>query len=192
MAKYRSPAAREKRSHRRRPHAIWGGRALAVGVWAVAFLAGGSLTSATAQPQPQPQPHELRAQRAASPIAVEATELSVHETAHCHLVSHHREVLFEEGYGSGTLSGKLVIHLSLAYTQGSVAFTAYPPGGTITGSGEGSSYAKGNTAYFNGTASITRGTGKYAHASASDVKIRGTLQRKTFVFVVEVNAKLRY
>jgi hypothetical protein len=101
-------------------------------------------------------------------------------------------MLVEEGYGSGTLSGRLVMHLTLAYTQGSVIFTAYPPGGTIVGRGEGSSYAKGNTAYFTGTASISYGTGRYSHASASKVKIRGTLQRKTFAFFVEVNAQLHY
>jgi hypothetical protein len=151
----------------------------------VACLVVGASSSAGALQRP-------RMSGMSSPIASEAKQLSLHETAHLHLVSHHREMLLEEGYGSGTLSGKLVVHLTLAYSQGSMTFTAYPPGGTIVGKGEGSSYAKGNTAYFKGTASISSGTGRYAHASASDVKIRGTLQRKTFAFFVEVNAKLSY
>jgi hypothetical protein len=127
-----------------------------------------------------------------APIAKEARVLTVHETAHLHRVSHHNEVIVEEGHGSGTLNGKLVIHLTLAYTQGTVTFTAYPPGGTVIGRGEGSSYVNGSTAYFTGKASVTGGTGKYAHASAINVPLRGTLQRQTFAFFVEFTAKLHY
>ena len=118
--------------------------------------------------------------------------LIVHEKAHLHLVSHHNGIIVEEGHGSGTLNGKLVIHLTLAYTQGKVTFTAYPPGGTVIGRGEGSSEVNGSTAYFTGTASVTGGTGKYAHASARNVPLRGTLQRQTFAFFVEFTATLRY
>jgi len=189
MTKYRPQPAREEHPLGRCGSAILRGRrVLAVAIWVVAFLTVDSSGSASTQQGPL----KARTHRPTNPIAVDARELSVHETAHCHLVSHHREMLLEEGYGSGTLSGKLVLHLTLAYTQGAVTFTAYPPGGTIVGRGEGSSYAKGNTAYFTGTASISGGTGRYAHASASNVEIRGTLQRKTFAFFVEVNAKLRY
>jgi hypothetical protein len=189
MTKYRSQSAPEKRPLVRcGSPVLQGGRVLAVAMWIVAFLAVSASSSATTQQQSR----KTRTDKSTNPIAIEARELSVHEVAHCHLVSHHREMLLEEGYGSGTLSGKLVMHITLAYTQGSVIFTAYPPGGTITGRGEGSSYARGNTAYFTGTASITSGTGRYAHASARGVKIRGTLQRKTFAFFVEVNARLRY
>lgn len=126
----------------------------------------------------------------AAPAA--ATELTVHETAHLHMVSHSHLSIVEEGNGSGTLSGRLTLHLMLSLTGGSVTFTAYPPGGTISGRGEGTSYAKGNTAYFTGTASITGGTGKYSHASAHNVQLHGSLQRHTFAFFVELSARLRY
>jgi hypothetical protein len=126
----------------------------------------------------------------AAPAA--ATEMTVHETAHLHMLSHSHLSIIEEGYGSGTLSGRLTLHLMLSLTGGSVTFTAYPPGGTVSGRGEGTTYAKGNTAYFTGTASITSGTGKYKHASAHDVQLRGSLQRHTFAFFVELTARLRY
>jgi hypothetical protein len=126
------------------------------------------------------------------PVASEARELTVHESAHLHLTAHRHEVLVEEGYGSGTLSGKVILHVTLSYSNGSVTFTAYPPGGTISGRGEGSSYAKGNTAHFTGTASVTGGTGKYAHATARNVSVKGTLQRKTFAFFLELTGRLRY
>ena len=126
------------------------------------------------------------------PVAVAARELAVSESANLHLISHHHEVITEEGHGSGTLAGKVAIRLTLGFTQATVTFTTYPPGGTVAGRGEGSSYVQGNTAHFTGTASVTGGTGKYAHASGSGIRITGTLQRKTFAFAVHLEGKLRY
>src|ERR1700684_1586008 len=63
--------------------------------------------------------------RSHNPIAVAARELNLHETGQLHLVSHHDEVLLEEGSGSGTLNGHITVRLTLAYTQASVTFTAY-------------------------------------------------------------------
>jgi hypothetical protein len=128
-----------------------------------------------------------------SPTAVSAArELNLHETGRLHLVSHHNEVLVEQGSGSGTLNGHITVRLTLAYTQAAVSFTAYTSGGTIVGTGEGSTYAEGHVAHFKGTATITGGTGKYAHASAHNIKLRGTLVKKTYTFSVEVEGKMRY
>jgi hypothetical protein len=127
-----------------------------------------------------------------SPIAVAAREVNLHETGSLHLVSHHNEVLVEQGSGSGTFSGHITVRLTLAYTQASVRFTAYTSGGTIVGTGEGSTFAEGHVAHFKGTASITGGTGKYAHASARGIKLSGTLVKKTYAFSVDVEGKMRY
>ncbi len=127
------------------------------------------------------------------PIATAATrEVNLREKGQLHLVSHHNEMLQEQGNGTGTLNGHITVQLNLAYTQASVKFTAYTSGGTITGTGEGNTYAAGHLAHFNGTATITGGTGKYAHASAHGVKLRGTLVKRTYSFTVEVEGKMRY
>ncbi len=127
------------------------------------------------------------------PIATAAThEVNLSEKGQLHLVSHHNEVLQEQGGGTGTLNGHITVQLTLAYTQASVKFTAYTSGGTIVGSGEGSTYAAGPVAHFKGTANITGGTGKYAHATAHGIKLKGTLVKKTYSFTVEVEGKMRY
>jgi hypothetical protein len=155
---------------------------IALTVAAVALLAAGSASG-----------HKLGAGgRSHGPVAVAARELNLREAGRLHLVSHHNEVLLEEGSGSGTLNGHITVHLTLAYTQATVSFTAYTSGGTIVGTGEGNTYAEGHLARFKGTASITGGSGKYAHASAHGIKLRGTLVKKTYAFSVEVEGKMRY
>jgi hypothetical protein len=126
-------------------------------------------------------------------VAVAASELNFVETGHLHLVSHHKELIVEEGHGTGTLSGNITVKMTLAYSQASLSFTAYPSsGGTVIGRGEGSIYAEGHSAAFTGNAAITGGTGKYAHASGHHVRLSGTLQRKTFALYVRVEGKMRY
>jgi hypothetical protein len=127
------------------------------------------------------------------PIAVAARELAFAERGHLHLVSHYHENIVEEGHGSGTLSGNITVQMTLAFSHASVTFTAYPSsGGTVVGRGEGTIYAEGHTANFTGNATITGGTGKYAHASGRNIRLRGTLQRKTYALYVQVEGKMRY
>ncbi len=129
----------------------------------------------------------------ASPTAVAAGELAINESGNLHLVSHHHEQIVEQGHGTGTLSGSITVKMTLTTTQASVSFTAYPStGGTVVGHGEGSIYAGGHTASFTGNATITGGTGKYAHASGKNIHLKGTLQRKTFALYVQVEGKIRY
>jgi hypothetical protein len=129
---------------------------------------------------------------AGGPVAVAAHTIAVSDTTHMHMITHQHEVITEEGHATGNLSGNLAIRLTLAYTQASVTFVAHPSGGTIVGRGEGAYYVQGNTAHFVGTASITGGTGKYAHVSGNGIHIAGTLQRTTFAFLVQFAGTIRY
>jgi hypothetical protein len=126
-------------------------------------------------------------------VAVAAREVTLRETGHLHLVSHHKEQIVETGSGTGTLSGTITVNLTLAFSQATVGFTAHPStGGTVVGHGEGKLYAGGHVANFTGTATITGGTGQYAHASGRNIRLEGTLQRKTFALSVKVEGKMRY
>jgi hypothetical protein len=99
----------------------------------------------------------------------------------------------ETGHGTGTLSGSITVKMTLAFSQAAISFTAYPStGGTVVGHGEGKLYAGGHVADFTGSATITGGTGKYAHASGKNIRLEGTLQRKTFALYVNVEGKMRY
>jgi hypothetical protein len=111
--------------------------------------------------------------------ATAARQISVNETSHLRLVTHHgTQVLNEQGSSSGTPGGSLNVHISISYTQATISFTAYPSGGTLSGRGEASFYARGAIAHFQGTVSVTHGTGKYSHASARSLHIEGTLERE--------------
>lgn len=127
------------------------------------------------------------------PIAVAARELMLHETGKLHLVSHHREQIVEAGHGTGTLSGSITVKMTLVFSHANVTFTAYPSnGGTVVGYGEGTIYAGGKTARFTGRATISGGSGRYAHASGRNIHLEGTLQRHTFALYVKVEGKMRY
>jgi hypothetical protein len=144
-----------------------------------------SVSSATANP--------LDLSTHGRPIAVAAQEVTLHETGTLHLVSHHHEQIVESGHGTGTLSGSITVKMTLAFSQATVSFTAYPSnGGTVVGNGEGKLYAGGQVAKFTGAATITGGTGRYSHASGRDIHLEGTLQRKTFTLYVKVEGKMRY
>ena len=115
------------------------------------------------------------------------------ETGNLHLVSHHHEQIVETGRGTGTLSGSITVKLTLAFSHASATFTAYPSnGGTVVGDGEGTIYAGGNNAHFTGSATITGGSGRYAHASGRNIRLEGTLQRHTFALYMKVEGKIRY
>jgi hypothetical protein len=132
-------------------------------------------------------------QRQSTPIAVAARELTLHETGNLHLVSHYHEQIVETGHGTGTLSGSITVKMTLAFSHASVTFIAYPSsGGTVAGYGEGTIYAGGKTAHFTGNATISGGSGRYAHASGRNIHLEGTLQRHTFALYVKVEGKMRY
>jgi hypothetical protein len=100
--------------------------------------------------------------------AFTARTITLHETSRLHLVSHQgTQILNEQGTSSGTLTGPLGVKLRIYYTTATLSFTASPRGGTFSGSGEGSYYVEGHIGHFNGTITITNGTGSYAHAGGS-------------------------
>lgn len=128
-----------------------------------------------------------------APVAVAARELTLYESGNLHLVSHNHEQIVETGHGTGTLSGSITVRMTLAFSHASISFTAYPShGGTVVGHGEGTIYAGGKNAHFTGSATITGGSGKYAHASGQNIHLEGTLQRHTFALYVKVKGKMRY
>lgn len=128
-----------------------------------------------------------------APIAIAARELTLYETGSLHLISHKHEQIVETGHGTGTLSGSITVKMTLAFSHATVTFTAYPSsGGTVVGYGEGTIYAGGKNAHFAGSATVSGGSGRYAHASGRNILLEGTLQRHTFALFVKVDGKMRY
>jgi hypothetical protein len=125
--------------------------------------------------------------------ALASSVITVDETAHLHLVSHRgTELLHEVGEGTGTFRCPLTVDLSTAYTRATISFTiACSSTDTLSGRGETSYYASGAIAHFSGDVSVTRGTGRYAHDSASALKVNGTFQRSSYALALSVSGQMR-
>lgn len=127
------------------------------------------------------------------PSATAAKRVTVKETIRAHLLSHHGgSSLSEAGTGSGTFNCPLSIRIDISYTSASINFTCRMSGGSFTGHGTTSYYASGHTAHFEGTLSVSSGTGRYAHASSNSLRIVGSLVRGSYALSATVGGGLKY
>jgi hypothetical protein len=108
-----------------------------------------------------------------------------------HLTSHHGFTLNEQGSASGTISGPIYIHLTVASTNRVTAeVNLYPHGGSLTGYANASYRPSGAVATFNGTMAVVRGTGTYRHAHGSGLSFTGTIQRSNDAVTVHVSGRM--
>jgi hypothetical protein len=131
---------------------------------------------------------------ASSPAAAKlARTVSLRESGRLRLTSKKGFTLNERGTASGTISGTIYIHLHLTSdTRVTAEVNIYPRGGSLTGSGSASYHVVGGYAAFAGTLSITRGSGKYAHARASGLRFTGTIQRRDDSVAVQLSGHMSY
>jgi hypothetical protein len=122
-----------------------------------------------------------------------ARTLYLNDSGHLRLTSHHGFTLNELGTASGTIRGPLYIHLHIVSVNHVTAeVNVYPAGGSLTGYASASYHSSGATASFNGTMSVTRGTGTYGHAHASGLSFTGTIARSNDAVTVHVSGRLSY
>jgi hypothetical protein len=120
-----------------------------------------------------------------------AGTISLNETGRLHLTSHHSFTLNEQGSASGTISGTIYIHLTVASTNRVTAeVDIYPSGGSITGYASASYRPSGGVATFSGTMTVERGAGRYDHAHGSGLSFSGTVQRANDAVTVRVSGRM--
>lgn len=130
---------------------------------------------------------------AASLPATASRSLSLSESGHLRLTSKQGFTLNEQGSATGTITGAIYIHLHLTSTSKVTAeVSIYPSGGSLSGNGSAAYRVEGSVAAFTGTLSITRGSGKYAHARASALRFTGTIQRRGDAVSVHVSGPLSF
>lgn len=117
-----------------------------------------------------------------TPLASAASTMSVRLSAHLRLIGRPGHVDNERGTFSGTFSGTIVVRFeAIGSTGGNSTFTMYPSkGGTIVGHSVTHGRVNGAIVNFTGTATITGGTGSWAHASAAGLRYEGALDRQNF------------
>jgi len=132
----------------------------------------------------------LSASRARAAVASSARVLSLNENGSLHLTSKNGFTLNEQGLASGTVRGKIYVHLSIVSSRRVTAeLNIYPSGGSITAQGSASYHKERTSARFSGSMSIERGTGSYAHAHGSGLSFSGTIQRSNDAVTVHVAGK---
>jgi hypothetical protein len=128
---------------------------------------------------------------AAGARAIAARTISLNESGHLRRTSSSGLKLNEQGSASGTIDGKIYIHLDVVSPNRVTAeVNIYPNGGSLTGYGSASYRVNGGTASFSGTMSINRGTGSYAHAHGSGLSFSGTIQRLSGSVSVRLSGRM--
>lgn len=131
------------------------------------------------------------AARAASVPARAARTLNVTDEAHLHLTGASGEQLEEEGPTIGALPGKVRARFIVGSSV-TGSFTFYPRGGgSITGHGSARLHSTGTYASFGGSLSVSRGTGRYAHAHGSS-GFYGAVNRHTDALTIQTTGQLSY
>jgi hypothetical protein len=136
----------------------------------------------------------LGAGASSAAVAVAARTENLRESGNLRVTGHPNGVkLNEQGSASGTINGAIYIHLNLSsQTRVSAEVNIYPSGGSLSGYGSASYRVEGANAVFSGTLSITRGTGKYAHARARGLRFSGSIKRVNDATTVAVSGPLSY
>jgi hypothetical protein len=120
-----------------------------------------------------------------------ARTINLRESARLRLSSHHGFTLNEVGSATGTVTGRIYIHLTVSSTNHVTAEVGiYPSGGSLTGYASASYHVHGALATFNGTMSIARGTGSYRRARGSGLSFTGTIQRSTDAVTVYLSGRM--
>lgn len=128
----------------------------------------------------------------ATPAVLASGTQTVKDAAHLHLVGSPGTALSERGNATGTVPG--TVHLSFklnAYTA-TATFRINSKGSSITGRASGKlKFDKSGYDSFSGKATITHGTGRYAHATGSG-NFYGSVYRRTDAMNVQIDGQLRY
>lgn len=119
-------------------------------------------------------------------------EVGISETAKLRVTQAHPSLLIAEGQVAGTYRGKITLRLTISSPVRAVAaFTAYPSGGSISGGATLRYLAEGSVSQFSGYGSITKGTGRYAHAYGRNIYISGAYDRRHGLITLRISGKIR-
>ncbi len=116
--------------------------------------------------------------------------MSIDDTGRLHLLKASGSIIYDQGPATGTLVGTATVHLTVA-TIVTATFTIATSAGSISGSGRAALHSSGRYASFGGTLSVSKGTGRYAHAAGAGA-LYGVIDRRTDALTVQALGTLHY
>jgi hypothetical protein len=122
--------------------------------------------------------------------AIAGRSVRATDAGRLHYVSAAGSLLYEEGTATGTLPGKMRVHLNVGSTF-TGSFTIYTSAGQIRGHGSAVPHGMGRYESFSGTLTVTGGTGRYRYAKGR-AGLYGTFDRNTYALFVQTTGTLTY
>lgn len=127
--------------------------------------------------------------RAASAMSVrDAVRVSLASSS---LANHRRTtVLNEHGSASGSIRCTVTMQVNITYTSAVMGFGCSSSSGSIGGLARTSFVVSGPIAHFDGTLTLTSGTGRYGHVAGSALHMSGVVQRHTDSLVASITGRM--
>ncbi len=103
----------------------------------------------------------------------------------------HGSLIEAAGSISGTLAGSLSVHISFnSNSRMTATFSGSLHGGKLSGRVSGEYYPSGSTTIYEGSATVSSGSGSYAHARAVGVRVTGTVNRSRRIVTIRLTGHL--
>ncbi len=123
--------------------------------------------------------------------AAQARTVALSSSATLKFTSTHGSQIEAAGSMSGTLVGLLSVHISLnSDSRMTASFSGSFHGGKLSGQVGGEYYPSGSTTIYEGSATVSSGSGSYVHARAIGVHISGTVNRSRRIVTIRLSGHL--
>jgi hypothetical protein len=126
-------------------------------------------------------------------IPAQASGGTFRETGNLHKISKNGASFNEKGPATGTYRGTLTLYLTTTPKGVTFRILGNPSGGgSLIGHGSATIESEGKIGKVSGTAVLTSGTGHYAHAHGTGIKVGGTFNRETYALAITLDGYLSY
>jgi hypothetical protein len=129
-----------------------------------------------------------------TPAAHAASQRSVSETVSLTVNKAHGSILDSRGQMTGTYRGSVVLNQTISSaSQATGIFTAnLSGGGQLSGRSSAHYYLAGSISHFSGTMTISGGSGRFAHASGTGMRVAGAYNRATGHITLYLSGQIHF
>jgi hypothetical protein len=126
-----------------------------------------------------------------SVTAAQARTVTASSSGTLRFTKTHGSLIEAAGSISGTLAGSLSVHISFnSNSRMTATFSGNLRGGKLSGRVSGEYYPSGSTTIYEGSATVSSGSGSFAHARAVGVRVSGTVNRSRRIVTIRLAGHL--